>query len=96
MGKKYVVEDYLQKLHHSFVKNNLEKNQFNNFLERKLDSLRSKINISINHELLSNVDVIDNVKSHIPELQLYKLGLPYLKKAYPTPHFMFSFINKPN
>ena len=94
--KKYVVEDYLQKLHYSFVKNNLEKNQFNNFLERKLDSLRSKINISINHELLSNVDVIDNVKSHIPELQLYKLGLPYLKKAYPTPHFMFSYINNPN
>ena len=94
--KKYVVEDYLQKLHYSFVKNNLEKNQFNNFLERKLDSLRSKINISINHELLSNVDVIDNVKSHMPELQLYKLGLPYLKKAYPTPHFMFSYINNPN
>jgi len=93
--KNYTVEDYLKKLHFSF-ENNIEKNRLNDFLEQKLDSLRSKIYISINYELLSNIDVIDNIKSHIPELQLYKLGLPYLKKAYPTPHLMLSYINTAN
>ena len=93
--KNYTVEDYLKKLYFSF-ENNIEKNRLNDFLEQKLDSLRSKIYISINYELLSNIDVIDNIKSHIPELQLYKLGLPYLKKAYPTPHLMFSYISTAN
>jgi hypothetical protein len=58
----------------------------------KLDSLKSKIKISINLELLSSLDVIDDVKGHFQELQLFKLGLPYLREAYPTPNIMFAYI----
>ena len=67
-------------------------NQNYNKLNFKLDSLKSEINISVNLELLSEIDVADDVKGHFPELKLFKLGLPYLKEAYPAPNIIFSLI----
>ena len=92
--RKLIVDDYLERLQTSFISDKIEKNnQLYELLDKKLDSLRSTHNISINLELLSDVDVIDDVKGHIPELQLFKLGLPYLRKAYPTPNLMFIYVN---
>ena len=92
--RKLIVDDYLERIQTSFISDKIEKNnQLYELLDKKLDSLRSIHNISINLELLSDVDVIDDVKGHIPELQLFKLGLPYLRKAYPTPNLMFIYVN---
>jgi len=92
--RKLIVDDYLERLQTSFISDKIEKNnQLYELLNKKLDSLRSTHNISINLELLSDIDVIDDVKGHIPELQLFKLGLPYLRKAYPTPNLMFIYVN---
>jgi hypothetical protein len=76
----------------NILRNIIENGESCNRLNMKLDSLKSKIKISINLELLSTLDVIDDVKGHFPELQLFKLGLPYLRKAYPTPNIMFAYI----
>ena len=79
----------MQKFHYD---NRLKKIDYD-FLNKKLDSLKTKINISINMQLLSEIEVLDKIKGQIPELQLFKLGLPYLKKAYPTPSSFFKYVN---
>jgi hypothetical protein len=76
----------------SILRNRIENRESYSRLNMKLDSLKSKIKISINLELLSSLDVIDDVKGHFQELQLFKLGLPYLREAYPTPNIMFAYI----
>ena len=76
----------------SILRNRIENRESYSRLNMKLDSLKSKIKISINLELLSSLDVIDDVRGHFPELQLFKLGLPYLREAYPTPNIMFAYI----
>jgi hypothetical protein len=76
----------------NILRNRIENGESYSRLNMKLDSLKSKIKISINLELLSSLDVIDDVRGHFPELQLFKLGLPYLREAYPTPNIMFAYI----
>lgn len=76
----------------NILRNRIENEESYSRLNMKLDSLKSKIKISINLELLSSLDVIDDVSGHFPELQLFKLGLPYLREAYPTPNIMFAYI----
>ena len=86
--RKFIIDDFIQKFH----KNSRIKKIDYDFFNEKLDSIKTKINISINMQLLSEVEVFDKIQGQIPELQLFKLGLPYLKKAYPTPSLLFKYV----
>ena len=104
--RKLIVDDYLNqintipgelKTNNSTLNNYLLFNRMNNKqlyekLNMELDSLKSLIDISINLKLLSGIDIIDNITGHHPELRLFKLGLPYLREAYPTPNKIFAGI----
>ena len=87
--RKFIIDDFIQKSHNDPRIKKIDYDFFN----EKLDSLKTKINISINMQLLSEVEVLDKIQGQIPELQLFKLGLPYLKKAYPTPSLFFKYVN---
>ena len=91
--RKLIIDDYIQEVYSKLAKYKIMSDTSYNLLNKKLDSLRLKTDISINRQLLSKVEVIDNIKGQIPELQLFKLGLPYLKKAYPTPDTIFKVYN---
>ena len=87
--RRFTIDDFMEKLHND---NQTKKIDYD-FLNKKLDTLKTKINISINMQLLSEIEVLDKIQGQIPELQLFKLGLPYLKKAYPTPSPFFKYVN---
>ena len=91
--RQLIIDDYIQEVYSKPSKSKIMSDTPYNLLNKKLDSLRSKTDISIDMKLLSKVEVIDNIKGQIPELQLFKLGLPYIKKAYPTPHTIFKVNN---
>lgn len=53
-------------------------------ITHKLDSMKSSIHIEIDDDLLSNIQVDNKMIGHIPDVKLFKLGLPYFRLAYPS------------
>ena len=59
----------------------------------KLDSLKTKIPLDVDKALLLNIEVDDQMIGHVPEVKLFKLGLPYFRLAYPSPNTLLGIIN---
>ena len=62
-------------------------------IKYKLDSLRTKIPLDVDQALLLNIEVDDQMIGHVPEVKLFKLGLPYFRLAYPSPNPLLGIIN---
>lgn len=57
-----------------------------NIINSKLDSLKKVVNVSINDEMLSNLDGAYDSTAQLIEVRFFKLGLPYLRSAVPYPN----------
>ena len=49
--------------------------------------------MEIRQDLLLNIEVDDQMIGHVPEVKLFKLGLPYFRLAYPSPNPLLGIIN---
>jgi len=54
-------------------------------LEHQIDSLKTLVEISIDEEKLAAIKVVLPSQKRSPDAYLFKLGLPYLRSAFPTP-----------
>lgn len=54
-------------------------------LDQQVDSLMSQIDLIINEQLLKSIEVDLPTGKQQPDAYLFKLGLPYLRSAFPTP-----------
>ena len=102
-----VVNDYINSIKKDLLSqsyyeksNTLDREIINEISEKtkilikyKLDSLKTKIPVEINQDILLNIEVDDQMIGHVPEVRLFKLGLPYFRLAYPLPDPLLGISN---
>ena len=62
------------------------------YLMNKIDSLKLEIPITIYDDLLDSINVDIPKNKPLPDVKLFKLGLPYFRSAFPTPDMVWGII----